>query len=99
MAPHLYSLAERLRVGDNVQWKGTASDVGRQRPKKVTRIEHGDGSIKVFGVGPDDGRYWFEVSELGDSKAVFVDPEKGEEPKGEVEIARLVWPGEGYISV
>jgi hypothetical protein len=94
----LYSLAQRLQVGDKLQLKGERSDVTRQKPKQVTRVDCRPDEVRVEAEGPEGGQYAFTVDSDDNSKAIFIDPETGEEPQGSVELARLVWPGDREIS-
>lgn len=86
----LYSLAERLRVGDTIQWVGEKANPDRSKPKTVTGIEHRADRIRVEGNGPRGGQYAFWVDTDGNSKAIFIDPDTGEQDMGTVAIARLV---------
>lgn len=94
----LYGLAQRLRVGDNLQLTSKTADVSKQKPKEVTYIEAQEERIRVEAKGPREGLYAFWVESDGTSQVIFIDPEEGEQEQGAVELARLVWPGDRSIS-
>lgn len=92
-------MVQRVRVGDTVQVVSESADIERQMPKTVTRIDETRERIRVEFEGPEQGEYAVWVEPDGSNQAVYVHPDSGDQPQGEVEVLRLVWPGDRQLEI
>ena len=88
----LYQLATQVEVGDEIRWRGEETDVEKPRPRTVTSVDHGDGSITVEAKGPQGGQAKFRIDESGNSQAWYGKHEN-EDNMGAVDKAELVDKG------
>lgn len=86
----LLSLAQRLRPGDNLRWKGEKSDSVRQYPKTVQQVEQTRNTVSVEGVGAEGEKdVGFSVKANGTTQVTY-----GGRNVGSIVQLQLIWPND-----